>query len=314
MKNIFLILTAAVILSACTRKPQEADVVCKTYVHSYGVPLDEQDWEARGQDGQVTYILKDGVTVSQNYHKGILDGEASYTFPHTDFIQKREKYANGVLTEECWNGPNGIPQEQVIHQGSNKKTIVNWYDNGAPQCKEEYENNLLIKGDYYSTANQVESQIVDQNGIRIRRNATGELIAVDEVQNGIITQSTTYHINGTPESVTPYVNNQPEGLRRTFLNDGQPNTLEEWTNGQQHGTTTNFLNGERYSESIYVNGTKNGIEKCYRNDQVAQETTWVNGQKHGPCHSYVGGNTKTTWYCRDQLVNRATYETHKNQY
>lgn len=313
MKNSYLSLLALGLLSACTPTTRDTDVVYKTYVHRYGVSLEEQDWTSRGRDGQITYVMKDGVTVTCCYNQGVLEGESSYTYPHTDFIQKRENYCQGALVDEIWNAPNGVPQKQVTHRGPYAKTVITWYDGGAPQSKEEWENNRLITGEYFTTSNQIESKVEDGNGTRTRRNSVGQLISLDEIKDGQMVLSSTYHLNGTPESITPYAGNCAEGLKRTFLSDGQPNTVEEWSNDQQHGNTIQFLNGEVYSEVPYVKGKQNGIEKCYRNGEVAQETTWVDGQRHGPCNSYVAGNTKTTWYCRGQLVNKATFEAYKDK-
>jgi antitoxin component YwqK of YwqJK toxin-antitoxin module len=306
---VLLLLTAA-----CNSPNCREDVVCETYVHRYGVPLDPQDWSARGQHGQVMTTMKDGVVVTKNYDSGTLHGEATYTFPHQEIIQKREAYNQGQLEQEIWNYPNGVPMQQMTHHSSSNRSNVIWYENGVPHCKEEYENGNLIQGEYFNLSNQLESRVEDQNGIRTRRNAYGQFLSLDEIQNGKMVLRTTCHVNGAPESITPYRNGVAEGQRRTFLPTGEPDTIEEWRNDRQHGNTIVFQNGEKYADVSYRNGIKHGLERRYREgNNLVEEVNWVQDQKHGPCYSYVGDSKKTTWYVQDKPVNKATYDAFERQ-
>lgn len=303
-------------LTGCYQAPYPSceDVVCETYIHRYGVPLDPDDWSARGQNGQVVATRKDGVIVSRTYEAGVLHGECTYTFPYRDKIQKKEVYNQGALISELDYYPSGLPGQQVTYESPVRHSLIGWYESGAPKHREEYENGRLLQGEYYNTANQIESQVADFNGLRTKRDGQGQLDSVDTVQNGQMTLSTTYHPNGTPAALTPYVNGVIEGQRKTYSAGGEPETIETWTRHQQHGPTIVFEHGEKLAEAPYVNGRKHGIERRYRDGKnLVQEVTWEQGRKQGPCYTYVGDQSKVDWYFNDRLVNKATYDMYMNQ-
>lgn len=309
----FLILLG--VLSSCqsNRHPHD-EVVCET-VHRYGVPLEPEDWSARGQYGQVISMRKDGVTVMRTYEAGVLEGDCTYTFPHSETIQKREVFNQGELVKDLSYYPNSLPWQQVVYDSPTHESITTWYESGAPQYREEIENGLLVQGEYYNIDQQLESRVEESNGLKMRRDGTGQIQSIDKIENGRLVLNTTYHPNGIPAVVTPYVNGVVEGERHTYLSGGEPATIEQWTNNMQHGNTIVFEHGEMRSDVTYVNGYRHGIERRYRDEEtVAQELNWRQGQKHGPCHSYIGTTCQTDWYFRDQQVpNKATYDMLCNQ-
>jgi antitoxin component YwqK of YwqJK toxin-antitoxin module len=304
----FLILLGS--LSSCQNRNCCDEVVCET-VHRYGVSLPPEDWSERGRCGQVVSMRKDGVAVTRNYDNGILHGECTYSFAHRDVIQKREMYEQGNLTQEQLHYTSGMPYKQTNYEGPGRQSMTIWYESGAPHAREIIDNGNLIQAEYYSMDQQLESNVENGNGLRTRRDGQGQLQSVDTIQNGQMVMSTTYHPNGAPAVITPYVNGMIEGDRRTYLPGGEPATIEKWRGNLQHGTSQEFEHGEKRAEVPYVNGRKHGIERRYRDDgqTLAQEITWVQGQKHGPTYSYIG-NTKTTdWYFRNrQVANKATFD------
>lgn len=315
MVRSFSLLLLLGCVTACQNHSGCNDIVCETYVHRYGVPLGPQDWSARGQHGQVVSMRKDGVTITSDYDAGILHGDCTYTFPYRDVIQKKEVYHAGNMTQELTYYPNGLPQQQVAYDSSNRKILTTWYENGAPQCHEIYEGVRLAQGEYYNFDHQVESRIDEFNGLCTRRDGQGQLLSVDMIQNGEMLQRTTYHSNGVPATITPYVNAIIQGQRRTYLSSGEPETVEEWNQNVQQGLTTVFEHGEKVAEVPYVNGNKHGIERRYRDEQIlVQEMNWVQGYKHGPCYTYLSQPPRIDWYFKDRaVVNKATYDMLCNQ-
>lgn len=301
-------------LSSCQNRNCSDEVVCET-VHRYGVSLEPEDWSDRGQCGQVISMRKDGVSVARNYDNGILHGECTYSFPHRNVVQKKESYNQGTLVQEQDHYPNGLPRKQTAYENERQKVTV-WYENGAPHAREVIENGKIVNGEYYNIDQQNESRVENGNGLRTARDGYGQLQSVDTIENGQMVTSTTYHPNGTPATITPYVNGKIEGERRTYLPGGEPATIEKWTGNAQHGVLQEFEHGEKRAEIPYVNGRKNGIERRFRDDgtTVAQEITWVQGQRHGPAYSYVGNTTKVDWYFRDKLVaNKSTFDMMNNR-
>lgn len=317
MKAFFFLnglICLALVTSCRTNRVVDDEVVCET-VHQYGVPLEPKDWASRGENGQVISMRKDGVRLSRTYSQGILHGDSSYTFPHREIIQKKESYNQGVLTQECFYYPSGLPQRQLVHESPDKSLSTVWYESGAPHAREEIVNGNLVKGEYYNFDNQIESQVNEANGLRISRNGQGDLQSIDTISAGYMVLSTTLHPDGTPATVTPYNQGMIEGDRRTYHPRGEPATIEKWKNNVQHGTTIVFECGEKRAEVPYINGDKHGIERRYRDENtVAQEISWVRGEQHGLTTNYFGNETKADWYFRGRLVpNKATFDMLMNQ-
>jgi antitoxin component YwqK of YwqJK toxin-antitoxin module len=314
MKSHPLAYLACICLASCQTSSYQDEVVSETYVHRYGVPLDPVDWSARGRHGQVVSTLKDGVVVARTYDSGVLHGETSYTYPHSDFTHKREVYDRGQLKQEMWYYESGGPHQQIEYIGDDRHTMINWYENGVPQAKEEYERQHLLQGEYYTISNQVESRVNDGQGTRTQRDGYGQLISIDAIENGQMVQSTMYHANGAPASIMSYVNGTAQGQKRTFLPGGEPHTIEEWKNGYQHGNTIVFQNGAKYADVPYRYGQKHGMEKRYR-DEIAlvEEISWVENQRHGPTYSHVGNEQKTTWYVQGKPATKAMYDAYEHQ-
>lgn len=312
-QRLFCVLVGFVLLTGCQQRCCD-DVVCETYVHRYGVPLAPQDWSERGQHGQVISIRKDGVVISKTYESGVLNGDTTYTFAHKDLVEKKEVYCQGNLTQTVYYYPSGMPQRQITFEQPDTERVLTWYESGAPQSKELYFGGLLVQGEYLNPSQQQESAVIDQNGLRTLRDDYGQLLSVDEIRDGQMTLRRTFHPNGAPAAVTPYVNNAVEGKRWTYQMGGEPATIEEWRGNYQHGNTEVFENGEKVSDLPYVMGQAHGIERRYRNgQQLVQENNWVQGRRHGPSYTYVNDTTQTDWYFKDRKVNRGTYEALCNQ-
>lgn len=285
------------------------EIVDETYVHRYGVPVSPEDWSASGNYGQIVSTLANGVVVTKSYQAGVLDGDTTYSYPHSSAIEKVESYMNGVLQKESVYYISGAPKQETIYHNPQNRTVTSWYESGITKSKEDFQGNLLFQASYYGQNNQIESQVVNYNGTRTRRDDYGLLVSVDTIDKGQQTLRTTYHQNGSPKEVIPYANNQVHGLVKTYLPAGEPLTVEEWSHGIQSGKTTEFFNGEKAADSTYVNGQKHGIEKRYRDGhQVVQEISWVDGQKHGPANSFIGNVSKTDWYWQDKPVSKPNYD------
>lgn len=313
---LFVLFLSGTFLPSCqSQKTNDDEVVAQT-VHRYGVSLDLNDWSARGQNGQVISVRKDGVTVVRNFDAGILDGESTYSYPYREMVQKKEIYVRGHLSQDWTYYPNGAPSEQTDYLLGSVKSVTSWYESGAPYAKETFQNNKLIEGQYMNPDHTMDSLITNGEGTKTVRDAYGQLLSVDTYKNGTIISSTTYHANGAPQSITPYNNGVVHGERRTYMPGGEPATVENWSKGSQNGTTVVFEYGEKRSEIPYVNGCRQGVEKRFCDDgkTVIQEWTWANDQKHGPVYTYVGNTTKTDWYfCNRQVPNKATFDMLNNQ-
>lgn len=320
-KLLCLWICAIAVTSCTSSKTPGRDrcyVVDEKYVHKYGLEVGSTDWKARGQNGKVISTLDNGVVVTQMYESGTLEGETTYTFPHSNTIEKTEIYKNGELVKTILNDDAGIPKKEMEHLPEGQQIISEWYSDGTPQCWEKYQDSYLVEGNYYNSSNKVEQRIDNGSGTRIVRDRYGDIISTDNYESGVLVSKTTYHKNGSPKAITPYRNNICEGTRRTFLPAGEPEALEQWVGGIQQGETIEFKNGEKYAEIPFQNGKKNGIEKRYRDGKtLIEEISWRDNVRHGPSDTFVNGKvTKTEWYINGQKVSKSTWDlnSHKKIY
>ena len=313
--SIIGLMALLICVSSCGRRnnecePWQYDVMNEDYVHTYGVQVAPDDWVERGQNGQVVCRLRNGTLVTKNFKDGYLDGDTTYTFPHSGAIQKVETYSNGLMITERENHLSGAPCLETEHHSLLSKTIRTWYENGAPKSREMYEEGRLLEADYYTMNNQVESRIIEGRGSRVIRDEFGQLAQVDNFENGEMVLSTTYFPNGSPKEETPYNNGKIEGHRKVFFPGGDPRAIEAWSNGRQEGVTILFYNGEKTSELPYFNGLKNGIEQRFKEGNlIVEEITWKHDRKHGPSYYYLGGdNVRVDWYLEGRLVPKSQYD------
>jgi len=292
------------------RQINNNNVVKETYIHKYGMPVPANDWSERGQHGQVVTTLKNGVVITKTFEAGMLDGPTTFTFPHSSAIEKTQIFVKGNLIKEVTHYRSGPPREEVQHIGRNAKSITSWYENGTPKSHEEFDNeDQLVKGEYYNSAHTLEAQVDNKNGIRIIRNQYGLVQYKDTIENGDMVVRTTFHHNGYPKEITPYKDHIVEGVRQTFLPDGEPSTIELWADGRQQGITTLFQNGEKFAEVPYSNGQKNGLERRYKDGKfVVEDISWYNGLQEGPRTVYADDVASTEWYFEGNQVPKVNYQ------
>lgn len=308
MKRLLLI-ALCFSLNSCNRSNQHGVVVDETYIHRYGVAVPQDEWETRGQSsGQIVTTLKNGVVVKKSMASGILDGETTYSFPHSGMIEKSEFYSRGQLQKSLEYYHSGRPaKEMSVHPDSIE--ITKWYENSAPQSKETLIGDTLLSGQYFTSKNQLEASVTEGFGTRLQRDVYGQLISRDTIENGEMILSTNFYPNGAPKELIPYKSGVIYGELKTYLPGGEPNTLETWADNQKNGPTVVYENGEKFAVVPYIADIKQGIEKRFREGlELIEEICWSNNQRHGPTHIYVGDITRTDWYYQDRLVTEKTFD------
>lgn len=314
-KRTLIIFSASLLacgfMTGCARNQGvPIEVVDETYIHHYGVEVPKQDWASRGQNGKVVATLTNGVTVTKTYAGGVLNGETTYTFPHVSALDKSETYANNILIKEVNYYSSGSPRQEIDYPKEGGKRLITWYESGAPKSIENYNiEGVMTSGEYHDIKHQMDSWVDSGEGMRVVRDAYGQLISRDTIQNGIMASRTTYHPNGAPHEITPYSKGVVDGVRKSFLPAGEPNTIEEWMDGKQQGITVLFRNGEKYAEVPYSNGNKDGIERHYRDGTVVvEEIYWRDGKLHGPSTIFVGDTNRTQWYYFGEPVTKGNFD------
>jgi len=305
--RFLLCLIGVFVLTSCSGVRRQApcldrEIKQSKYVHKYGFQVSEEDWERKGQDGHVITELKNGVVMTRFYEKGALHGESTYTFPHSQLVAKVERYDRGHLISTRVNYETGSPKKEETLEDGGRKVRV-WYEDGTPKSVENHRGGRLLQADYYTSDNRLDSKIVDGEGVRINRDAFGQVVSRDEFQEGFLSLSTITYPNGTLKEMIPYHLGQIEGVRRTFGIGGEPLTIEEWHGGVQNGVTALFQNGEKVAEIEYVDGKKHGVERRFKcGDVLVEEIAWREDRRHGPAKLYVTDPAETKWYFEGKLV------------
>lgn len=297
-------------LSACARRISDPEeVIDQSYIHRYGVAVEPEEWSAHGQTGQVVTTLKSGVVMTRGYSGGDLDGDSSYTYPHSDLLERTEAYELGKLKKETYFYRNGTTSKQVVYASPHSKLVYHWYDNGAPRSLETYQDEDLAKGEYYNLDHQSDSRVENGKGIRTNRDPFGLMIGVEMIDNGVVTLSKTFYPNGSVKQETPYENGRIQGLVKNYMPDGVPSSVETWQKGERTGPTQIFENGEIVADVPYIRGVKDGVEKRYRNGKVlVEQISWVNDQRFGPATTYIGDVAKTDYFYQGNLVSKAAFD------
>lgn len=304
------IVSLSLLTVSCARQQStDVEVMDQTFIHKYGVAVPPNFWDASGKDGSVISTMADGVVITRTYSAGLLNGETTYSFPHSSQIQKKELYNNGTITKELEFHFDGTPQREVAYDCPiGMKTVSTWYLSGIPKSIEQYSGNLLYNGEYFTSTNQRDACVENYAGNRLVRDDHGQLISTDTVHEGQLVSRITYHPNSMPKESIPYCDNLIHGTKRTYHPAGEPASVEEWKGGKQEGLTMLYLHGEKYAEVPYANGVKHGVEQRYRDgSDLAQELSWSDGRLHGPSTSYINDNQRVEWYYQGAPTTEADY-------
>ncbi len=310
MKSLHLIplCALALTLGACTSN-KHGQVVKKAYVHKYGVPLAKEAWDSQGRSGQIITTRKDGVVITENFEQGQLHGDTTHTFAHSSRIQHIETYHRGSLIAVTENYPSGLPMRKETYLTGGSQTITHWYENGVPQLVEEYQDGKLVKGEYYTQQHELESQVTSGEGLRVRRDAFGNILSKDEIKQGEMVVRNTYHSDGGPHEWIPFTANEINGQKKVFARDGSPERMETWVMGSQEGPTTFYENGIKVAEVSYKDSARHGSEKRYKDGKViVEEISWKNGKRHGPKKTFLEGKVYTDWFFEGQAVTHTMFK------
>ncbi|MEI6241917.1 MAG: hypothetical protein WCP39_00740 [Chlamydiota bacterium] len=302
MKQGLWILMACIALCSCQNTEEKSTVVSQKFVHKYGFPITKNDWEQK-KEGQIITELDNGSIVTHNYVNGTLHGSTSYTYPKSTLVQKIEFYDEGTLIKTVENDEEGIPCRETAYEFDNRKVISLWDKVGTPMCMEEYENDNLVKGEYFTPNNEKESVVENGKGIRVKRNREGNLLCRDTVENGQLIFRLAYHSNGAVQSESPFDNWQLHGKQKTYASSGLPVLELQWDHGTLHGLKILFHNGKKTEEIPFVYGEKHGMEKHYdASGQITAEIPWIHNVMHGKALFHEAETSQTQWFYKGLSV------------
>ncbi len=300
---------SALSLTGC-QSNQGGDILSQQFVHKYGFNVSESEWDERSQDGQAIAIMKDGVKVVRSFENGVLHGVTTYTFPGSSVVERLLAYDQGTLLKEVIQDENGIPVKEELFEFDDRKIITYWDEKGAPLSIEEYDDELLQEGKYYTADHDLEAQVESGFGVRVKRDRTGSLLYRDRIENGIIAERTSFHPNGQVHSISRYHDYQLHGEQVKFTASGKPLMKLNWNHGILDGLKTIFRNGVKIAEIPYINGQKYGTEFHFDDlGNLTAELQWKNDKKHGTCQFHTEECTETEWFYKGQAVTESKFQT-----
>jgi antitoxin component YwqK of YwqJK toxin-antitoxin module len=253
----------------------------QTYRHRYGVELTPAEWKARGQDGVVTTQQANGVTVVESLADGVLHGPRSISFPNRTALEVEENYEHGTLVRRMIHDASGFPISLEEFLTPERRHITYWFTSGAPQRVEKYEDGRLVGAECFAAATgELEAKVADGVGTLLCRDPFGTLLSEALIQDGQISQLTSYYPHGTPQEVAHYLDGQLHGQRTLFLATGVPYAVESYVAGAQEGITALYENGVKVAEVPFSAGERHGTERRLNAmGEVTREIGWLHNQQ-----------------------------------
>lgn len=286
-------------------------IVSESYVHSYGIEMPQEEWESRGESGQIVSTLDNGVICRKNYEAGKLNGSTTYTYPYSEAIARVETYSDNVLTSKAEHSSSGTMIKEVHYFPENKVKISTWFENGSPQSIEEMDSATHVtNGEYYDIHHQLTGKVIEGSGTRIYFDLYGKPQSKETIEGGGVISRTLFYPTGNIKETISLKSGVLEGEVKRFQTSGEPESIEEWKNGKKHGITILFQNGEKIAELFYNNGMKHGIERLYRDGKnLVREVTWKYDQRHGPGKTIrENNNIAMEWFYLGKPVSKESYE------
>jgi len=139
-----------------------------------------QEYQDGVQAGIVRQLDKKGSVVRTFHMKnGMKDGEEISFYPRSTKPQLSIEWSEGKIhgLVKTWF-PDGI-QESQREMARNKKSglLTAWYKDGSVMLIEEYDQDKLVKGEYYQQRNSSPiSQVIDGKGVATFYSNNGEFI------------------------------------------------------------------------------------------------------------------------------------------
>lgn len=306
--TLFMVALAYTICGCQPKQPQD-EVISQTYIHKYGYAVSKEEWQAKNYPGQIISSLRNGITITATYEDGELQGPCTFTYPHSHTVEKYILYHQNLPVKEVLYDVSGMPIRETAQLAQNRHSVTMWYKDGVPRSIEEYAQDKLLEGQYFTQANELEARVEKGVGIRVVRDSEGLLVCKDILEDGQLTQRESFYANGSPESLAHYFLNELHGQKKTFTPSGEPLAVEEWSNGHLHGISCYYKNGTKEVEISYLYGKKTGRETHFIDGiAVSHQISWESGTKHGPETFFLADGQKILWNYEGKEVSKDRFE------
>ncbi len=284
-------------------------------------------------DGISKVYNENGILISEfNYFKGALHGEAKHYFPSSE-LSKITPYTNneinGEVIEYTKNGV--ILSKTSFKNGKKEGPSVGYWNKDNISFMEDYENDLLINGQYFKKSRVKISQIKNGDGQKAFFE-NGYLHKLIEYKNGKPEGKTQIFLsNGHLIDEYYQKNNVKEGQEIEYFNDNEitnfsknkphPKLEINWNSGNIHGQVkTWYKNNNMESQKEFSHNKKNGMHFAwyenstvmfieeYENDILIKGSYFKIDEKN-PTSTIINGNGVATLFdSKGRFLKKITYK------
>jgi antitoxin component YwqK of YwqJK toxin-antitoxin module len=235
------------------------------------------------------------------YVKGSLEGTSLYFFP-SGALEKEVPYhkhlLEGVVIEYHLNGK--IKSKTNYSEGKKKGMSTGYFQNGQIAWEEEYREDLILQGSYYTQRGEMIAEVVDGSGFRAifnedslslliqihqgfaeggvkQFNPKGDLIGLYHIKNGRKTGEEIIYFSSLesqgsslqPKISLQWNDNMVHGCVKTWYSNGQMQSQREFSHNKRMGPSLGWYKDgsimlvEEYDQDRLQKGLyyrKNGID------------------------------------------------------
>ncbi len=224
--------------------------------------ISQKDWLF---DGTCKCFDAEGNILSEiPYEKGSLEGTAVYYFPNGT-IQKKISYAHNELhgnwVEFSLKGT--LIQQSSFSKGKKEGISLGFWNNETPCFFEEYEGDLLKRGEYFSSSSQRMGGVEKSKGQRVLFQKDGSFEIIDYVGGLPEGEIKSYNAKELLSHLYHVKNEQKEGEELFFWPSSFAKPIPKlslfWEEGMIHGTIKSWYeNGSLESQKEFRRNKKNG--------------------------------------------------------
>ncbi|EKD28042.1 MAG: hypothetical protein ACD_79C00456G0002 [uncultured bacterium] len=267
-----------------------------------------------------------------NYHKGALHGNTTHYFQNAQ-TKKIIPYSNNEINGEVieYSSNRDIISKTTYKNGIKEGQSIGYWSQENISFIEDYENNLLINGQYFQKNRVKISKIKNGDGQQAIF-TNNQLFRLIEYKNGSPDGKVqTFMPNGHLINEYYQKNNLKDGIETEYFSDNEiinfnknkrlPKLEINWSNGNIHGMVkTWYKNNNQESQKEFSNNKKNGMNFAwyensslmfieeYENDILTKGSYFKINEKN-PISTIIKGNgTATIFDSKGRFVKKTTYK------
>lgn len=265
---------------------------------------------------------KGNKTATILYSKGVLEGVSTYYYP-TGEIEKTIPYAFGRIngTVQMFDKTSKIISEENFVNGIKEGKSFALWPEGGTAFSEEYEEDALISGIYYSKEGTILSEIVKGNGKKV-------------LFNGSFMERLVEYKKGKPEGLVEIFSASKKKIGSFTIIDGKKEGLEweyfeysskpklsiHWREDRITEMKNWYANGKQESQSEFLENKKNGesfawyeegslmLHEVYEKGKIVKGSYYKKGSSIPISKIHDGRGVATLYDKEGRLLHKVIYE------